>query len=175
MALFASLKRDFGAKVACRMADNAQGRIGFHETRLRQKSATFENVRPVSLNPNDDQYYGRAAPGQRHFRHCACHNHQNDFHSSLVIGDTSDAASGPRGDMVQAWFMDDSGEDQRKPHQLQPNQPATEQELQQLGVYYCKLDADNYETDPELAKIRKENNYSWMDIITIHKDTLPNL
>ncbi|XP_069584143.1 acireductone dioxygenase [Ranitomeya imitator] len=76
--------------------------------------------------------------------------------------------------MVQAWFMDDSGEDQRKPHQLQPNQPATEQELQQLGVYYCKLDADNYETDPELAKIRKENNYSWMDIITIHKDTLPN-
>ncbi|XP_073530307.1 acireductone dioxygenase isoform X2 [Phyllobates terribilis] len=76
--------------------------------------------------------------------------------------------------MVQAWFMDDSAEDQRKSHQLQPNQPASEQELQQLGVYYYKLDADNYETDPELAKIRKENNYSWMDIITIHKDTLPN-
>ncbi|XP_077166246.1 acireductone dioxygenase isoform X1 [Paroedura picta] len=36
------------------------------------------------------------------------------------------------------------------------------------------LDADNYETDPVLAKIRKEKNYSWMDIITIHKDKLPN-
>ncbi|KAM4041485.1 acireductone dioxygenase [Anomaloglossus baeobatrachus] len=76
--------------------------------------------------------------------------------------------------MVQAWFMDASGEDQRKTHKLQPNQPASEQALQQLGVHYHKLDADNYETDPELAKIRKENNYSWMDIITIHKDTLPN-
>ncbi|KAM4694407.1 LOW QUALITY PROTEIN: acireductone dioxygenase-like, partial [Discoglossus pictus] len=37
-----------------------------------------------------------------------------------------------------------------------------------------QLDADNYETDPELAKIRKEYNYSFMDIINIHKDTLPN-
>ncbi|PIO33981.1 hypothetical protein AB205_0146130, partial [Aquarana catesbeiana] len=36
------------------------------------------------------------------------------------------------------------------------------------------LDADNYESDPELAKIRKDNNYTFMDIITIHKDTLPN-
>ncbi|XP_044146207.1 1,2-dihydroxy-3-keto-5-methylthiopentene dioxygenase [Bufo gargarizans] len=76
--------------------------------------------------------------------------------------------------MVQAWYMDDSAEDQRKPHQLQPNRPVSEQELQRLGVHAYKLDADNYETDPELAKIRKENNYSWMDIITIHKDTLPN-
>lgn len=76
--------------------------------------------------------------------------------------------------MVQAWYMDDSNEDQRKPHQLQTNQPVSERELQQLGVQSYKLDADNYETDPELAKIRKENNYSWMDIITIHKDTLPN-
>ncbi|XP_069829157.1 acireductone dioxygenase isoform X2 [Dendropsophus ebraccatus] len=76
--------------------------------------------------------------------------------------------------MVQAWFMDDSEEDQRKPHQLQPNQPVSLEELRLLGVHYYKLDADNYETDPELAKIRQENNYSWMDIITIHKDTLPN-
>ncbi|MEE6476719.1 hypothetical protein FKM82_011191 [Ascaphus truei] len=36
------------------------------------------------------------------------------------------------------------------------------------------LNPDNYETDPELSKIRKERSYSWMDIITIHKDTLPN-
>ncbi|XP_032352847.1 1,2-dihydroxy-3-keto-5-methylthiopentene dioxygenase isoform X3 [Camelus ferus] len=38
----------------------------------------------------------------------------------------------------------------------------------------CSLDADKYENDPELEKIRKERNYSWMDIITICKDKLPN-
>ncbi|CAJ0932973.1 unnamed protein product [Ranitomeya imitator] len=31
-----------------------RGRVGFHETRPCQKSATFENFRPVSLNPNND-------------------------------------------------------------------------------------------------------------------------
>ncbi|KAM8932032.1 acireductone dioxygenase isoform 1-T1 [Lycaon pictus] len=36
------------------------------------------------------------------------------------------------------------------------------------------LDADKHENDPELEKIRKERNYSWMDIITISKDKLPN-
>ncbi|XP_056420081.1 acireductone dioxygenase [Hyla sarda] len=83
--------------------------------------------------------------------------------------------SGLRADnMVRAWYMDDSEEDQRKPHQLQPNQPVSLDELRPLGVHYFRLDADNYETDPELAKIRKENNYSWTDIITIHKHTLPN-
>ncbi|KAM9196448.1 acireductone dioxygenase isoform 3-T3 [Mergus octosetaceus] len=37
-----------------------------------------------------------------------------------------------------------------------------------------QLDADNYETDPCLKQIRKAESYSWMDIITIHKDKLPN-
>ncbi|XP_048951962.1 acireductone dioxygenase isoform X1 [Canis lupus dingo] len=37
-----------------------------------------------------------------------------------------------------------------------------------------QLDADKHENDPELEKIRKERNYSWMDIITISKDKLPN-
>ncbi|XP_075057598.1 acireductone dioxygenase [Mixophyes fleayi] len=76
--------------------------------------------------------------------------------------------------MVQAWYMDASEEDQRTPHRLQPDEPVAVGELRLLGVHSYKLDADNYETDPELDKIRKENNYSWMDIITIHKDTLPN-
>ncbi|XP_030044866.1 1,2-dihydroxy-3-keto-5-methylthiopentene dioxygenase [Microcaecilia unicolor] len=76
--------------------------------------------------------------------------------------------------MVVAWYMDESQEDQRKPHQLQPNRPVSCEELRQLGVRSWKLDADSYETDPHLAWIRKEENYSWMDIITIHKDKLPN-
>ncbi|XP_075856638.1 acireductone dioxygenase isoform X1 [Microcebus murinus] len=37
-----------------------------------------------------------------------------------------------------------------------------------------QLDADKYENDPELEKIRRERNYSWMDIITITRDKLPN-
>ncbi|KAM8914628.1 acireductone dioxygenase isoform 2-T2 [Spinachia spinachia] len=37
-----------------------------------------------------------------------------------------------------------------------------------------RLNADNYETDPELELIRKEQGYSYMDIISIHRDTLAN-
>ncbi|XP_077009200.1 acireductone dioxygenase isoform X1 [Tamandua tetradactyla] len=42
------------------------------------------------------------------------------------------------------------------------------------GALTPLLDADKYENDPELEKIRKERNYSWMDIITISKEKLPN-
>ncbi|KYO32934.1 hypothetical protein Y1Q_0011262 [Alligator mississippiensis] len=37
-----------------------------------------------------------------------------------------------------------------------------------------QLDADNYENDPELAKIQIERKYSWMDIITTDNDQLPH-
>ncbi|KAJ4939025.1 hypothetical protein JOQ06_028488 [Pogonophryne albipinna] len=73
-----------------------------------------------------------------------------------------------------AWFMDSSEEDQRKPHKLTPDQPVSLEELRQLGVFHWKLNADIYETDPELEKIRKDQGYSYMDIISIHKDTFPN-
>ncbi|KAG7225200.1 hypothetical protein INR49_014759 [Caranx melampygus] len=75
---------------------------------------------------------------------------------------------------VEAWFMDSSDEDQRKPHRLSPNQPVSLDQLKELGVFYWKLNADIYETDPELEQIRKDHGYSYMDIITIRKDTLPN-
>ncbi|XP_058470818.1 acireductone dioxygenase [Solea solea] len=75
---------------------------------------------------------------------------------------------------LEAWFMDTSDEDQRKDHRMEPNQPASLEELGKLGVFYRKLDADIYESDPKLEEIRKDQGYSYMDIITIHKDTLPN-
>ncbi|XP_078397822.1 acireductone dioxygenase [Cetorhinus maximus] len=75
---------------------------------------------------------------------------------------------------MEAWYMDGSAGDQRQPHQRQPNQAVTRKELEQFGILYWKLDADKYENDPELQKIRKERNYSWMDIVNIHKDTMPN-
>ncbi|XP_043926347.1 1,2-dihydroxy-3-keto-5-methylthiopentene dioxygenase [Protopterus annectens] len=76
--------------------------------------------------------------------------------------------------MVEAWYMDSLDDDQRKPHRMEPNQSVSLQELEKLGVYHLKLNADIYEADPELKKIRTERNYTFMDIITIHKDTLPN-
>ncbi|KAJ9512572.1 hypothetical protein QJQ45_018929 [Haematococcus lacustris] len=68
--------------------------------------------------------------------------------------------------------MDDSDEDQRKPHKLDPNQPVSLSQLAQLGVLYWKLDADQHETDPKLAAIRKVRGYSYVEIISISKDTL---
>lgn len=75
---------------------------------------------------------------------------------------------------LEAWYMDDSDEDQRKPHRLNPNQPVSLDQLKKLGVFYWKLNADIHETDPELAKIRKDHGYSYMDIIQIQRDCLPN-
>ena len=37
-----------------------------------------------------------------------------------------------------------------------------------------QLNADMHENDPELEKIRKDQGYSFSDVITIQKETLPN-
>uniref|UniRef100_A0A4W2D7Q4 Acireductone dioxygenase n=1 Tax=Bos indicus x Bos taurus TaxID=30522 RepID=A0A4W2D7Q4_BOBOX len=76
--------------------------------------------------------------------------------------------------MVEAWYMDEAADDPRLPHRAEPARPVGLEQLRRLGVLYWKLDADKYENDPELEKIRKERNYSWVDIITISKDKLPN-
>lgn len=107
---------------------------------------------------------------------------------------------------IEAWYMDDSTEDQRLPHRYadqactaqqppphassacrhpcysapvlhlcssltcmpfatcrqDPNKPALPAALAELGVLYWKLDADNHETDPRLAAIRKIRNYNYV-------------
>ncbi|KAJ8353147.1 hypothetical protein SKAU_G00207140 [Synaphobranchus kaupii] len=75
---------------------------------------------------------------------------------------------------MEAWYLDESNEDQRLPHKCNPNKPVSLEELKQLGVFHWKLNADIYETDPELQKIREDRHYSYMDIITVRKDKLPN-
>ncbi|KAH7969941.1 acireductone dioxygenase [Rhipicephalus sanguineus] len=78
--------------------------------------------------------------------------------------------------MVRAWYMDDdSSIDQREEHQLDPPVPVSLDELREKsGVLYWKLNADTYEEDGELEKIRKERGYSYTDVIEISKDKLPN-
>lgn len=81
--------------------------------------------------------------------------------------------------------MDDSEEDQRKPHRQSPNSPASAEELHKVGVISWRLDADDPENDPALAAIRKVRHclrntpdqlmlYPYVDII-ICGQTLPSL
>ncbi|KYO32933.1 hypothetical protein Y1Q_0011261 [Alligator mississippiensis] len=45
---------------------------------------------------------------------------------------------------------------------------------QTISLVAFLLDADNYETVSESLPALDQRNYSWMDIITIDKDQLPN-
>ncbi|KAG6432135.1 hypothetical protein SASPL_103709 [Salvia splendens] len=44
----------------------------------------------------------------------------------------------------------------------------------ELGVLSWRLDADNYETDPKLKKIREDRGYSYMDFCEVCPEKLPN-
>jgi len=41
--------------------------------------------------------------------------------------------------MVKAWFMDSSDTDQRLPHQLDPPEPVSLEDLKNCGVLYWKV------------------------------------
>eukprot|EP00245_Coleochaete_scutata_P001071 TRINITY_DN112_c0_g1_i1.p1 TRINITY_DN112_c0_g1~~TRINITY_DN112_c0_g1_i1.p1 ORF type:complete len:198 (-),score=58.69 TRINITY_DN112_c0_g1_i1:704-1297(-) len=75
---------------------------------------------------------------------------------------------------VDAWYMDNLDSDQRLPHRFEPNQAVSMEKLADLGVLYWKLNADIFETDPELQKIRDDRGYSYQDIITVSPEKLPN-
>ncbi|RYR71170.1 hypothetical protein Ahy_A02g005467 isoform A [Arachis hypogaea] len=80
----------------------------------------------------------------------------------------------PREEVLQAWYMDDSEEDQRLPHHKEPKQFVSLEQLAELGVLSWRLDADNHETDPELKKIREERGYTYMDVCEVCPEKLPN-
>ena len=46
--------------------------------------------------------------------------------------------------MVKAWFMDSSDEDQRLPHQLDPPQPVSLEDLENCGVLYWKVSRSDH-------------------------------
>jgi len=54
--------------------------------------------------------------------------------------------------MLEAWYMDDDTTlDQREEHRLNPNEPASLEALQKLGVLYWTFDADTYKENPKFA------------------------
>ncbi|MCD9558573.1 hypothetical protein HAX54_015978 [Datura stramonium] len=83
-------------------------------------------------------------------------------------------AKDPREDVIQAWYMDDSDADQRLPHHREPKEFVSLDKLAELGVLSWRLDADNYETDEELKKIRAARGYSYMDFCEVCPEKLPN-
>lgn len=40
---------------------------------------------------------------------------------------------------LEAWYMDGSEEDQRRPHRLEPHQPVSLEQLKELGVFYWQV------------------------------------
>ncbi|CAM8887442.1 unnamed protein product [Rhodiola kirilowii] len=83
-------------------------------------------------------------------------------------------AKDPREEVIQAWYMDESDEDQRLPHHKDPKEYVSLDELAALGVLSWRLDADNYETDEELKKIREDRGYSYTDFCEVCPEKLPN-
>jgi len=81
--------------------------------------------------------------------------------------------------MVQAWFMDDSKDDQRLPHKTDPVQMVSLEQLAAIGVLYWHIPTSeltdcNPDTSPALSKIRKERHYVNFDVLTLSPDKLPN-
>jgi 1,2-dihydroxy-3-keto-5-methylthiopentene dioxygenase len=92
----------------------------------------------------------------------------------------------PDEDWPEAWHMPTEVEDQCKENRLEPNVPATAEDLKKLGIAYWKMDAESFEypvkavpwdpkdaMDPKLIALREARGYSYADIITVHPDHLP--
>ncbi|XP_018471265.1 acireductone dioxygenase 2 isoform X3 [Raphanus sativus] len=85
-----------------------------------------------------------------------------------------EALKDEREDVIQAWYMDDNQEDQRLPHHKDPKEFLSLDKLAELGVLSWRLDADHYETDEELKKIRESGGYSYMDFCEVCPEKLQN-
>lgn len=67
--------------------------------------------------------------------------------------------------------MDTTDEDQRLPHKCEPNEPVSQDKLDQLGI--LSWSGLTGEDDPKLQEIRLERGYSYTDQITVSPDKLP--
>ncbi|CAM8911790.1 unnamed protein product [Rhodiola kirilowii] len=75
---------------------------------------------------------------------------------------------------IEAWYMNDSDEDKRLPHHLNPKQFVSPQHLADLGVLYWKLNPMNYENDAGLQKLREDRGYNYMDMLDLCPEKTEN-
>lgn len=71
--------------------------------------------------------------------------------------------------------MDTSETDQREAHMTTPPHFIDTEELgKTLGVVYFKINADKYQDDPLLQKVRRDRGYTYEDEVDCHPATLPD-
>ncbi|KAG9453401.1 hypothetical protein H6P81_006305 [Aristolochia fimbriata] len=75
---------------------------------------------------------------------------------------------------LEAWYMNESLEDQRLPHHRDPKEYVPLAKLAELGVLYWHLDSKNYENDEELQKIREARGYNYMDLLDLCPEKVEN-
>ncbi|OQR79079.1 putative 1 [Tropilaelaps mercedesae] len=78
--------------------------------------------------------------------------------------------------MVRAYYMDNSDQDQRLPHELCPPEDVDLATLyKRTGVLYFKIDESDWsgpEPAGKLKKIREERSYTYEDVCDISKEKL---
>ncbi|KAL7144794.1 hypothetical protein ABFS83_07G036200 [Erythranthe nasuta] len=70
--------------------------------------------------------------------------------------------------------MQESDDDQRLPHQKNPPEFVSMEQLADLGVLYWYLDPNKYENDPELDNIRQTRGYSYTDLLDLRPEKVEN-
>jgi len=77
--------------------------------------------------------------------------------------------------MPQAWYMDNSPDDPKSEHHLNPPQIIDIDKLYSLtGVEHWRVDVDNLKNDEGFANVRKTRGYDWDDTIEVSREKLPN-
>jgi len=77
--------------------------------------------------------------------------------------------------MVKAWLMNDSEEDQRLEHHLEPPQFLDMEQIhKRSGVLYWKLSDDDMKPDGKLSQIRNERGYTYEDTLECCPEKLDN-
>ncbi|KAM0897823.1 hypothetical protein ACQ4PT_022291 [Festuca glaucescens] len=90
------------------------------------------------------------------------------------IGRGGAAVEDGKEEVIQAWYMDDSEEDQRLHNHREPKEFIPLNKLSELDVVCWRLNADDWERDENLKKIREARGYSYVDICDVCPEKLPN-
>ncbi|XP_043696137.1 1,2-dihydroxy-3-keto-5-methylthiopentene dioxygenase 1-like [Telopea speciosissima] len=75
---------------------------------------------------------------------------------------------------IEAWYMEESGENQRFPLHRNPPEFVSMSKLEELGVLYWRLNPKNYENDEELRNIRESRGYNYIDFLDLCPERMEN-